>query len=175
MTQAEILTLTISALALLVAALSAGWQFASYALEGRRIKLTLVHGAMGRAGFVVGPVGRGGQPRDLRSVRADGFVGTEVLGVTATNVGRAPVTITQYSVALRRGGFSFRPVGDRIGPELPYRLQPGESETWYAEMQSARALVFASAAVKQVSRSVRMTVTLGTGDEKVTRRHVVAQ
>lgn len=166
----NILTLLIAALGLVVASLSLGWQLASYILDGRRIRVTLLHGTMGAHGLVVGPVGRDGKPKDLTRIRAEGFDGLEVVGVTATNVGRAPATISRYSVQLKRGGFSYTPVGDKIGPDFPYRLEPGESAAWYSAMQDARALVAASSTVTKVSHDVRMAVELGTGDTIKTRR-----
>jgi hypothetical protein len=90
-----------------------------------------------------------------------------------TNVGRAPVRIDRYGVQLVEGGMSFLPVGDALGPKLPFRLPPGETETWYAKVEDARALVFATrGVVKRVSDDVRMTVELGTGDTKRTRRSI---
>jgi hypothetical protein len=168
----DVLTLIIAALGLCLAALSLGWQLASYVLEGRRVRVTLLHGSAGPGGFAVGPVGPKNAPNNLNDLIAEGFTTREVLGVRATNIGRVPATVSRYSVALSRGGFAFTPIGDAMGPDLPYRLEPGESATWYADMQDARALVTASRAVASVSRSVRMTVELGTGDKITTKRRL---
>ncbi len=46
----EVLTLAIAVLGLLIACLSFGWQIASWLLDGRRAKLVLKNGAMGRGG-----------------------------------------------------------------------------------------------------------------------------
>lgn len=92
-----------------------------------------------------------------------------------TNVGRAPVTVTRYSAILIRGALSFSPIGSQIGPALPFRLQPGESDSWYADMLDVNALVQAAAAVnkkRKVRRKVCMSVELETGDIKKTRRHL---
>ena len=164
----EIAAFVIGCLGFLIAALALGWQIASWALDGRRVKVTLKHGAMGRGGSVVGPVLRSGDPRDLSSVRAEGFLGMEVLGITVANVGRMPVTVRRYSVHAVGAGFAFTPMGEAIGPDLPYRLEPGDSETWYAEMQSARALLSSIRSIGRQASRVYMTVELGTGEERRT-------
>lgn len=98
----------------------------------------------------------------------------EVVGIAVTNVGRAPVRIDRYCIALVRGGFSVYPVGNAIGPTLPYRLPPGETEVWLADAQDARALISATRSIGRIaSDDVRMEVQLGTGDVKRTRRSLV--
>jgi hypothetical protein len=134
--------------------------------------VTLLHGAMGASGLVVGPISRNGRPNNLSAVRADGFTAKEVVGTTAINIGRASATVARYSLKLDRGGFSFTPIGEAIGPSLPLRLEPGESASWYAEMDSARALVHASSSVRRVSSYVRMTIEMGTGDTITTRKRL---
>ena len=98
----------------------------------------------------------------------------EVIGIAVTNVGRAPVRIDKYGAELVRGGMSFHPLRDAIGPDLPFRLPPGETETWYARMQDARTLIYATERIRSdVSPDVRMLVTLGTGDDIKTRGSVI--
>jgi hypothetical protein len=167
--------LIIACFGAVVAVLSLGWQIAAWMMEGRRVRVDLKHGAMGHNGFVVGAVERSGKPRDLSRVIAEGFTGREVLGITVTNIGRAPVTVTRYSAILIRGALSFSPIAIQIGPAFPFRLQPGESESWYADMLDVNALVHAAAAVnkrRKIRRKVCMAVELGTGDIKKTRRHL---
>lgn len=169
----DYLTLSLAGLSLLVAALSLGWQVAGYLLEGRRVRVTLLHGAQGHVGAAVGPVKRDRKPNNLRGLRAEGFEGTEIIGITATNIGRAPITIERYSVHAHKGGMAFTPLGDRMGPEFPFRLPPGESQSWYAEMRDARALIHALNAVKPArTGDVYMSITLGTGDQKHTKRRI---
>lgn len=164
----------LATLSLLIAALSAGWQVYAWVLDGRRVRLTLVHGVFGRGGVATGLVGRDRLPKDVSQVRSEGFDGFEVLGVSVTNVGRAPVRIERYGVELTKGGMSHLPVGDLMGPDLPFRLPPGETETCYAKVEDARPLVYATRGIRRVvSDDVRMVVKLGTGDEKRTRRSVI--
>lgn len=169
----DIAALLIACFAAVIAALSFGWQIATWALEGRRVRLVLKHGARGHRGAALGSVKRSGSPVNLQAVRAEGFTDMEVLGVTVTNVGRVPVTVSKYSVAVVGSGLSYTPLGSQIGPELPLRIEAGESETWYADMQDVRALVESAASINKAGRRrVRMTVELGTGDVKRTRRRL---
>jgi len=160
----------IAIVGLFVSALSFGWQIATWALSGRRVKVRLIHGVEGRGGFAAGPVKRGGAPNDIRSMRSQGWSGREVLGIEVVNIGRANVTIKKYSVHPAGGGMSYTPHGDAIGPSLPFRLEPGESETWYSDMQDARALLKSLKVIGRSATRVRMGVNLGTGDERKTRR-----
>lgn len=163
--------LLVASSSLVLAAASLGWQVAAWLMDGRRVRVTLLHGLLSAGGVYAGKVERGGRPRDLASLYRQGLHGTEVIGVAVTNVGRAPVRIDRYSIALAEGGMSFTPVADAIGPALPHRLPPGETETWYAEADSARALVSSVRAVgRRASDDVRAVVELSTGDEKRTRR-----
>jgi hypothetical protein len=130
-------------LSLLVAALSLGWQIAVHQLEGRRVRVTLVHGAAGRGSVVTSKVGRTGAPSNHARLAEQGFT-EAVIGVAVTNLGRAPVRVDRYSVL---------PVG-RAAASLSVL---GEN-------------VLANRAMAPTSNRVRMSVELGTGDVRRTRR-----
>jgi len=166
----DMVAIVIAVVGLFVAALSFGWQIATWALSGRRVKVRLMHGVEGRGGFAVAAVGRGGIPREMSSMRSQGWTGREVVALEVINVGRAIVTIKSYSVHAVGGGMSYTPHGDIVGPPLPFRLEPGESETWYSDMQDARALVRSLKVVGKSATRVRMAASLGTGKERRTRR-----
>jgi len=166
--------LIVSAVGLLLAALSFGWQIASWVFDGRRVRVRLLHGAVGPAGSATGKVGKDRRPKDMKSLVAEGFDRQEVIGIAVTNVGRAPVRIDRYGVHLAEGGFSFYPIGDAIGPILPFRLAPGETETWLADANDARRLITTTRAIgKKASNDVFMQVELGTGDHRRTRQTIV--
>lgn len=153
---------------LVVAMLSLGWQVASWALSGRRVKVNLLHGVQGRGGFATGKVKPGGAPLNLGTMRSQGWDGIEVIAAEVINVGRAPVIVTRYSVHAVGAGMSYTPLRDWIGPDLPFRLEPGASETWYSDIADARALVHSLGAIGKSATHVYMTVTLGTKEEKRT-------
>jgi hypothetical protein len=154
-----------------VAALSLGWQIAVHQLEGRRVRVTLVHGAAGRGSVVTSKVGRTGAPSNHARLAEQGFT-EAVIGVAVTNLGRAPVRVDRYSVLpVGRAAASLSVLGENVlGPELPYRLPAGETETWFVTDAQARALIAANRAMAPTSNRVRMSVELGTGDVRRTRR-----
>ncbi|RBM16595.1 phosphoribosylamine--glycine ligase [Prauserella sp. PE36] len=160
---------------LVLAAMSLGWQIASWLLSGGRVKAKLRHGVIGWNGTaaVVGDVQRDGKPNDIAPVRAQGGNGPEVLALEVANVGRAAVTITSYEARLKGTGTAFGPIRDHMGPQLPHRLQPGERATWYIEMQSVRALVHAGQVIAKGAREVDMAVTLGTGKRVATPTRII--
>lgn len=169
-------SLIIAIISLVLAAGSVGAQLGTWVLDGGRSRLTLLHGVVGMGGIVSGPVGRDGSPLDLRTVQAQGPTGDELVGVRVANVGRAPLRVTSYGVKLVRPGLAFTPLGDAIGPSLPCTIEPGSSETWYAQMRSARALVAAAGALgTPVSDNIYMTVSLGTGRVRRTRRTLIVR
>lgn len=164
-----IVAVVLSALSFALACLALGWQVASWLLSGGRVKATLKHGVLGPGSAVTRPVGRSGGLMSLATLHAQGFIGTEVLAVDVANVGRAPVTVARYSGRLLGAGVSFVPVADAMGPALPCRIDPGESQTWYADMAAVRALVATGQELQAGARQVRMAVELGTGKTVETR------
>lgn len=160
---------SVACVAAFIALLSLGWQIAAWRLGGRRVRVVLLHGIRGPHGVVTGKVLRAGKPRDLRQLIQQGFDELEVLGVEVTNVGRVPVTVQSYSAGTTGSVFSFNPVGKHMGPVLPFRIQPGESETWYVDMADVRALVKTVSSVnEEAPRPIAMSVKLGTGQAKTT-------
>ncbi|RZU16420.1 hypothetical protein EV645_3985 [Kribbella rubisoli] len=168
----DVAALIVAIVGLLVAGLSAGWQVATWFWSNGRPKARLMHGVVSGAAAITGPVKRDGLPLELKSIREQGYDGTEVLGVQVVNHGRAQVTVTRYSIALAGTGMSYHLIGDAMGPPLPHRIQPGEAETWYADMDTVHRFVYAAQAIKEGAREVFIEVTLGTGRTIRTRQTV---
>lgn len=99
------------------------------------------------------------------------MTGVEVVGVQVTNHGRAPVIVESVSLRPRGGSMSFVPIGERIGPELPHKLEPGANASWFLDHAHAVRLTEASrsAAGEKVS-GVYMAAQLGTGKTIKTKR-----
>ncbi|MGO2746201.1 phosphoribosylamine--glycine ligase [Microbacterium sp.] len=168
----EVAALAIAILSLVLAGLALGWQVAAWALDGPRLRATLQHGVLGRGGVVVSTVGRNSKLRDMSSMREQGWNGPDVIAVLVTNQGRSRAKITRFGIQLQRGGMSVQyPEGNTWSPQLPYWLEPGESATWYAELQDARALMSATRqSVRSDAGGVFMTIETGTGKTLRTRR-----
>lgn len=168
------LAIAIAILSIIIAALALGWQIATWALNGPRLRTTLQHGVLGRGSAVVSTVGRGNKLRDMSSMRAQGWDGPDVIAIAVTNHGRLRAKVTKFGIRLKRGGMSAQyPEGNAWSPELPHWLEPGESATWYAELQDAKALVYATRqSLSANAGGVFMTIEIGTGKTLRTRRHV---
>lgn len=166
--------LLVACLSLALAAASMTWQIATWHLDGRRVRVTLLHGLVSGRGVSSGPVGADGRPRDLSSLRSQGIRGTEVVGVGVTNIGRAPARIDRFSIARTDGELSYNVIGEAIGPSLPHRLEPGETASWFVDADAARRLAAMTAGtVRRQRDGVRAVIELGTGDEKRTRRAIL--
>jgi hypothetical protein len=164
--------LLVAILGLVVATFSVGWQMAAWSLDGGRVRVRLMHAARAGASVVTGAIGRDSNPLDFSKVVGMGGLNQQLLGIEVTNVGRLRVRVSKYSAELWRGGLSFSPIGEAIGKDLPHWLEPGDSETWYAEMEDAVRLVDSMRSLGKPARGVQMTVTLGTGKKVTTRRHL---
>lgn len=162
----EAIALLISAVSLVLAGVSLGWQIAQWLLSAGRPKATLMHGLSTGSGALVGPVTKAGQGSRLDRLREQGFNGEEIIGIQVTNHGRAPVTVENIALCPRGGLTRFVPVGQRIGPDVPYQLEAGTNASWYMTFDHAHNLVRASRnALDEPVTGVYMTATLGTGKE----------
>lgn len=169
--ESESVAILVAALSLVMAALSLGWQIAQYLLSAGRPKATLLHGLANGGEAYSGPVGADRTGFDLDRLRKQGMTGTEVVGVQVTNHGRAPVIVESVSLRPRGGSMSFVPIGERIGPELPHKLEPGANASWFLDHAHAVRLadVSRSTAREKVS-GVYMTAQLGVGKTIKTKR-----
>lgn len=159
----DVVTLVIAILGLVLAAVSGAWQVATWFWSSGRPRAALKHGVLSADGAaIIGPV-KDQRPIPLDPIRAQGYGGPEVLAIEVTNFGRAPVTVTKYAVILVGSGVSYLPVGAALGPELPFRIQPGEGESWYTDMATVRRFVAAGQVLKDGAREICMEATLGTG------------
>lgn len=161
--------LLISAVSLVLAGMSLGWQILQWLLSAGRAKATLLHGIMQGTASYSGPV-KDGKLHDLSSLRSQGFGGEEVVGIRIVNHGRAPVTIGRVVVHAQGGRVRLNPVGNLIGAPLPHLLQPGTNENWYVEAADAMRLATSSREILNDSvTGIYMTAELGTGKVVKTR------
>jgi hypothetical protein len=94
-----------------------------------------------------------------------------VITVTASNVGRAPVAVTEWGLRLPHGRdvvfFENMPTS---GPALPLTLQPGNESTWHM----MHDIVKASLADQRTNRSFTLHgfVRLGTGRTVLSKKKI---
>jgi hypothetical protein len=87
----------------------------------------------------------------------------QIIGVTASNIGRTEVEVTVVGfISGRRPGRSVGLVYPPIGPPLPFTLRPGHSQRWHADHEDLRK--------KVTKRPVRAFVTLGNDRTRKTRK-----
>lgn len=170
----DVAAFVLACLSLIIASISAAWQFAAWHLDGARIRTRLVHGVLGRGGVAFGEVRRDGRLKDMSTMHDQGWDRGDLLGIQVTNTGRTRAQITRFGMRLRSGGmgagFSHGLAGS---PALPHWIEPGESATWYADLQDAHALVSATRnVVDPRAGGVHMYVETGTGKSVATKQRL---
>lgn len=167
----ESIALVISLLSLVIAALSIGWQIAQYLLSAGRPKATLLHGLVSTSTAFTGPVGTDEKKRSIEGLLNQGISGVEAVGIQITNHGRAPVIIEKITLFPRGGTMSLVPLRELLGPDLPYKLEPGANSSWYVDYSHAIRLIASSREVLEENVSgVYMSAQLGTGKSIKTRQ-----
>lgn len=164
--ESDVIALLISAISLVLAGVSLGWQIAQWLLSAGRPKASLMHGVSKGSGAIVGPVTEAEPGLRTSRLREQGMNGEEIIGIQITNHGRSPVSVERVALCPRGGHTRFIPADQLMGPELPYRLEAGTNASWYLAFDHAHTLVRASRdALGEPVRGVYMRATLGTGKE----------
>jgi len=161
----QVATLVIAVAGVTLAALSLGWQAATFVLTGGRVKVELRVGAMhGTASHMVTQSVSSGLP-DPERLQADGYT-RPVVAVQVRNVGRMAVTVEDWSLFTSPGSrIALQPVGQSIGPPLPHRLEAGATGTWAVELAPVRAMRAATvAALKVPEERIKIRGKVGLGD-----------
>lgn len=166
----QIATFVVAVLGILLAALSLGWQGASYVLAGRRVKMELLRGAIDpqNGDMVTGPVN--GDSNFADNAAEEGF-SERITAIRVRNVGRIPVTVTSWALTCSPKGLTYSPIGATIGKASPHRLDAGDAEVWAVRSEVIHRLVITSSETFNVPASqvtVRGMVELGDGRTPMT-------
>lgn len=114
-----------------LAAVSLGWNIASYFLSAGRIKVNLLVGLLGAESLVSWPAA------ELKRVPFDDFPGAEpVVVIEVVNTGRLAFTVTGVGIYFGAGG-AYRATGGNPFPPLPHRMDGGEIASWALPMRQA--------------------------------------
>src|SRR5258708_9232705 len=97
----EAATLAIAVLSLVLAALSLGWQAATFFLEGGRVRAEFRPGAMGPGGLITLRRGAPFPVEDAQMAASHGFT-PPLVAAEVRNVGRLPVPATSWHASPRR-------------------------------------------------------------------------
>lgn len=164
--ESDVIALLISAISLVLAGVSLGWQIAQWLLSAGRPKASLMHGVSEGSGAIVGPVTKAKPSLRTSRLREQGMNGEEIIGIQITNHGRSPVSVEKVALCPRGGHTRLIPVEQLMGPELPYRLEAGTNASWYLAFDIASVLIRASRhALGEPVKGVYMRAMLGTGKE----------
>ncbi len=131
------MTLVIAVVGVTLAALSLGWQAATFFLTGPRVKVYLREGFRGPRGVMIAPPSiytEGG----LEALGRMGYV-DHVLAVEAVNRGRLPATVHNWAIRFGNNVVYTNPA-DPQNPQLPYRLESHTSASWYAPLDDLQSL-----------------------------------
>ncbi len=161
----DTIAIVVAILSLVLAALSLGWQAATFFLEGGRVKATFNGGFVGSGMVVTVAPDKFADPDTIEFMRSQGYA-NPVASVQVRNVGRMPVTITSWSVVAYPGKTALQPVGQSIGPSLPHRLDAGESAIWAVDFRAVYAMLKTTATVLKLPEGgmrAKATVSLGDG------------
>src|SRR4051812_15126384 len=119
--------LAVASLGVLLGGASLIWNLFEFRLTGPHVKVTLLFGAVGPGGLVSKrePL----TPNDMGNLASQGFT-EPLVGVEVVNDGRSPTTVTRFSCQVT-GGFGFVKPGLSINPELPCRIEPHTTTTFW--------------------------------------------
>jgi hypothetical protein len=171
-TALEVASIVVGAGGLALAAASLTWQAVTWRLSGGRVKAELLVGAIQTIGNMSVTFPAGHPLKDLDDIADQGFT-RKSLFLSARNTGRLPVVVEQW-VVLFPGGIRIRQLNSRLGPDLPHRLDVGESAQWAIELETIMPTVQWFRAEKKLAkvlrrRSVKVRIEVGLGDGKVIR------
>lgn len=161
----EVVTLGIAAAGLALAALSLGWQAATFLMSGPRMKVRLSEGFRGLPGVMIGPPGVY-TDEGLASLQHQGYT-EHVLAVTATNKGRLSATVREWSLHFGNRA-KFANQHDPRNPPLPHRLEPHTAQTWYAPVEDVAPFVELFTDQSDRARTVRGAVVTCAASSRAT-------
>jgi hypothetical protein len=133
----ETATLVIAVVGVTLGALSLIWQATTWLLTGPRVKVSLREGFRGPGGAILGPRALY-TDAGLAALRRQGFT-DPILAIEAVNVGRLPTTVRSWSIVFGNRA-AYENQADPRNPQLPYRLEPHSSASWYAPLEDLQAL-----------------------------------
>lgn len=155
----DVITLSIAVAGFGLALLSVGWQAATFFLSGSRVRVSLQRGADGRGQRLLMPADGWGD-RQRANAAAQGLT-DEVVGIEVRNAGRLAINVD--SVAAKFGpklGMAYMQPDWPGNEALPFRLEPGSSQSWAVPLVPIRAAI---AAVGWTESELLMSAGLGNG------------
>jgi hypothetical protein len=154
----QTITLAIAAAGLALAALSLGWQAATFFLSGPRVRVELREGLRGPQGVMIAPPSVYTEA-GLAALEHQGYT-EPVLAVMAVNHGRLPTTVNSWLIKFGNSVTYGNP-NDPRNPSLPHRLEPHTSVSWYAPLDDLQKLQAEFVDQSDEAAGARAVVDLG--------------
>jgi hypothetical protein len=106
-------------------------------MSGGRVKVELRVGGMNPAGYMTSNISAL-KPAWFAQLAENGFM-QPIIAVQVTNHGRLSVYVSRWGIETEGG--TFTPLGDSIGPKLPYKLEAQQEVTWAMDLEAAQKLI----------------------------------
>lgn len=127
--------LIFSLVATVLSVVSLTWQFTQYKLNGPRVSVQAMIGAIGQGNLITYQVQHPNEWATTLSRLSSQGVDLPVLAAKAVNAGRMGIKVFGFSVVFPNG-MSLSPTGTTFGNEsFPYDLSAHSENTWVIEMQ----------------------------------------
>lgn len=166
-TIASVTALILSSIATFLSVVSLTWQFTQYKLNGPRVRVQAMMGAIGASHLVTYPVPRPAEWATKLSRLSEQGINVPLLAGKAVNVGRMGIRVFGFSVEFP-SGLSVSPLGNsHENAPFPYELSAHSENTWVIELREVFAAADAGMhAIKgEDFTRVRMVIKLAGGRE----------
>jgi hypothetical protein len=161
--------LAVAVVGLVLAALSLGWQLASFFLAGPRVRVHIREGFRGADSVLVGPPSTYTE-KGLRDFEARGY--EAVLGIEATNLGRLPASVVSVRFEIGNDQAAYIPApGEPMNPQLPHRLDSHSVAAWWAPREEVENIV--RNLVKQSSQTGHVRAHVHLANKEVASRNTL--
>lgn len=163
-TRLDIVTLILAIVGVVTGIIALVWQAVEFRLSGPRVVLEVTEALVLPNGAVFGP--------GVWTATSTGSDGAPDIAVTATNKGRAPVTVQGVRLDLPAGNFLI--TGSRhSSPSLPHRLEASESATWFADLRVVAAVATTAVSLGATNTPVKASAELGDGRRVTSKKSLM--
>jgi hypothetical protein len=162
----DVATLVIAVSGLVLSVIALAWQAVTWHLSGPRVKVELRLGAADGRTYSTVPATSNWR-RHLQEMSRQG-ARSQMFAVEIVNTGRQATTVTGYKAETDTGVGTGVVAPPAHLPTLPHRLEAESSVLYYLPLQDVAEILELLKTTGQEAKTVRMTVTLGSGKVKTT-------
>lgn len=162
----DLANFVVAVLAVALAIISLLWQAITWRLSGGMAKVNLFLGAIDSTGSAYITVPAKYSIGEMERLKRQGF-SRKVAILTVWNTGRLPITVHGWQIEFQKR-YKILQTSFVMGPDLPFRIDIGESGTWAVDLQKIAAI---SSALESSagSKSVKIRTAIKLGDSRLIR------